>query len=227
MKKPRKRRAPIALAALVLVLLSLVAAACGDDDEEGGAATGPGDRTTQAFLEAMTPHHDAAIEMARMAEERAEHPEINELAGDIVSAQEREVALMEAIHERLFDSELQPNEASYRDLGLTAEEAAAGDHMDPGELADADPFDRAFIDMMVPHHQAAVRMARAVLADTDDAEVKRLANDIITAQSREIRQMNEWREQWYGEASPAGDVPSDEPHGGEEGGDMETEMEGH
>lgn len=223
MKRSRKSRAHLALAMLVLVLLSSTAVARGDDDDSGGASTEPGDRTTQAFLEAMTPHHGSAIEMARIADERAEHSEIKQLARGIVSAQEREVALMEAIHERLFDSELRPNEAAYRDLGLTAEEAAAGEHMDVRELEDADPFDRQFIDMMVPHHQAAIRMARVVLADTDDAEVEALANDIIEAQSREIGQTNEWRQAWYGDDSPAGGVPGQAPDAAPDDGEMQME----
>ena len=82
-----------------------------------------------------------------------------------------------------------------------------GMDMDLPMLRRVQPFDREFIDMMVPHHQAAIVMARMELAGGDDAEAKALATEIIEAQSREIEQMNEWRTDWYGSPSPAGGVP--------------------
>ncbi|WP_370567264.1 DUF305 domain-containing protein [Deinococcus sp. DB0503] len=51
-------------------------------------------------------------------------------------------------------------------------------------------FDRAFLSMMIPHHQMAVDMARAVLPISKDATVKTWANAIIKAQESEIKQMN-------------------------------------
>ncbi|WP_034384864.1 DUF305 domain-containing protein [Deinococcus sp. YIM 77859] len=49
-------------------------------------------------------------------------------------------------------------------------------------------FDRAFLSMMIPHHQAAVAMSQAVLG-TKDAQVKAWASAIIRDQNREIAQM--------------------------------------
>ena len=60
---------------------------------------------------------------------------------------------------------------------------------DPAMLADADPFDAEFIDMMVPHHEGAVAMAKAELIRGADPELKALAQDIIDAQQREISEM--------------------------------------
>lgn len=50
-------------------------------------------------------------------------------------------------------------------------------------------FDRAFLSMMIPHHQAAVTMSQAVLG-TKDPRVKAWATAIIRDQNREIAQMN-------------------------------------
>lgn len=50
-------------------------------------------------------------------------------------------------------------------------------------------FDRTFLSMMIPHHQAAVAMSQAVLG-TKDAKVKAWATTIIKDQNREIAQMN-------------------------------------
>jgi uncharacterized protein (DUF305 family) len=67
--------------------------------------------------------------------------------------------------------------------------------------ADAD-YDLRFIDSMIPHHQGAVNMAQEVLAKSKRPEMKKLAQDIITAQKQEIEQMKQWRKSWYPNASP-------------------------
>jgi len=50
-------------------------------------------------------------------------------------------------------------------------------------------FDRAFLSMMIPHHQAALDMARAVLPLSKDVQVKTWASAIIKAQQTEITTM--------------------------------------
>lgn len=65
--------------------------------------------------------------------------------------------------------------------------------------ADAD-YDLRFIDGMTVHHQGAVNMAKEVLNKSKRPEMKKLANNMIAAQNREINQMKEWRKTWYAKA---------------------------
>jgi uncharacterized protein (DUF305 family) len=65
--------------------------------------------------------------------------------------------------------------------------------------ADAD-YDLRFLDAMIPHHQGAVEMAQEVLSKSQRPEMKKLAQDIIAAQNREIEQMKQWRKAWYPKA---------------------------
>jgi uncharacterized protein (DUF305 family) len=58
----------------------------------------------------------------------------------------------------------------------------------------ADP-DVAFVRAMIPHHQGAIDMARAVLQYGKDERVKEWANQIITAQEAEIAAMQDWLKQ--------------------------------
>lgn len=75
--------------------------------------------------------------------------------------------------------------------------ASAGSAMKMGGTTDLSglaklsgkPFDRAFLSMMIPHHQAALEMARAVLPTTKDATLKTWATAVITNQTREINLM--------------------------------------
>jgi uncharacterized protein (DUF305 family) len=58
----------------------------------------------------------------------------------------------------------------------------------------ADP-DVAFVQAMIPHHEGAIDMARAVLQFGQDDEVKAWANQMITAQETETAKMQEWLKQ--------------------------------
>jgi uncharacterized protein (DUF305 family) len=71
--------------------------------------------------------------------------------------------------------------------------------MDSQDLASREPFDRAFIDAMIPHHQSAIEMAQVAYEESKNPQVKELAENIVNAQQREIEQMKRWRQQWYPE----------------------------
>lgn len=60
--------------------------------------------------------------------------------------------------------------------------------------------DLMFIDMMIVHHQGAIRMAEVALQRAEHQELKDFANSIITTQTAEIEQMQAWRDAWYPDA---------------------------
>lgn len=68
---------------------------------------------------------------------------------------------------------------------------------DSKELTNQQPFDKAFIDAMIPHHQSAIDMARVAYEQTSDSEIKNLAQGIVNAQQKEIQQMTDWYQEWY------------------------------
>ena len=57
--------------------------------------------------------------------------------------------------------------------------------------------DKAFIDAMVPHHQGAIEMAEVAYEKSKNPRIKKLAENIMSAQKREIVQMKRWRKDWY------------------------------
>ena len=63
-----------------------------------------------------------------------------------------------------------------------------------------------FVTMMIPHHQGAINMAKAVLLSTRDAELRNLAQGIITEQQNEINVMRAWLQRY--EAARTGRGPT-------------------
>lgn len=61
-----------------------------------------------------------------------------------------------------------------------------------------DAFDEAFLSEMIVHHEGAVAMAEAALQNAAHAEIKDMAQSIISAQTAEISQMRAWLLSWYG-----------------------------
>jgi uncharacterized protein (DUF305 family) len=60
-----------------------------------------------------------------------------------------------------------------------------------------DAFDQAFLREMVIHHEGAVTMAEQVLATSKRPELRKLAEDIIAAQTKEINMMRDWGKSWF------------------------------
>jgi uncharacterized protein (DUF305 family) len=173
------------LAALLFAAVALGITGCGGDDDGADSAGGatPFDR---AFIDAMVPHHQAAIEMATEAKQAGlGQPDLISIADDIVATQQAEIDQMLAWRERWFGSaEPEPQEAALEVLGLTPAEAG----MEHGgvDLASVDDVDQTFAGMMIGHHIGAIRMAELAGEEADHDEVKELAGDIIAAQQREI-----------------------------------------
>ena len=53
--------------------------------------------------------------------------------------------------------------------------------------------DKDFVAMMIPHHQGAIDMARFELANGKDPALRKLAQDVVAAQEKEIAEMKGWQ----------------------------------
>lgn len=196
------------------ILATAALAACGSSSSSSHSAS-TADTVDRAFGQQMIPHHKMAVQMAQMAKMQAQHPAVKTLAGSIITSQTREISEMTAIAHKLgVTPDPMPMNGSMsahmatddQTLGLTM--AQSGMSMNMSTLNGAKPFDRMFIDMMIPHHQGAIRMARVELAKGTNVRLQSIAHGIIAAQASEIGQMNAWRKTWFGASSPAGGVPA-------------------
>jgi uncharacterized protein (DUF305 family) len=152
-----------------------------------------GQYSDERFIDAMVPHHQGAIAMARVALGNAQHEEVQELSRNIISSQQGEIQELKAIKKDEFGTSQVPMEMSPQQM------RGMGMMMNPQRLAKQEPFDEAFIDTMIPHHQSAIEMAKVANEKSEIPEIEELAQNIVSAQKREIQQMRRWREQWYPE----------------------------
>src|SRR3989344_1144773 len=152
------------------------------------------------FIEQMIPHHEGAIEMAKLTQERSARPEIKTLADNIIQSQTEEIEKMKKWYKTWYGTAVSEDSDIGMGMGRGMMRGGMmGDETDIEALKNASDFDKAFIEEMIPHHQMALMMVNMLLQGTEREEMKTLGQAMIDAQSREIDQMRSWYRSWYGQ----------------------------
>jgi uncharacterized protein (DUF305 family) len=185
------------------ILLALAAAflltACNQGGGEQGEGTAPANAAANdadvTFAQNMIPHHQQAIDMAKLVDSHTDRPELRKLADSIETSQSQEISQLKG----WLRSWGKPETPSGGHGGH-------GETQMPGMMSEADmrrlmeatgtEFDLMFVEMMAVHHQGAIDMANTELNDGALPEVKRLAQQIIDAQQAEIDQLQQWKADW-------------------------------
>lgn len=144
---------------------------------------------TRHFIEQMIPHHEDAVTMSDLALKQAEQPELKQLAATIKQTQTTEIEQMQDWYKQWYGTDV-----------------PASTGMNMGQMKSIDdgvmPFDKAFIEAMVPHHEQALMMSNMALRSEDRPEFRTFLQNIITTQTAEIEKMRQWYLQWYGTVLP-------------------------
>ncbi|KRB73361.1 hypothetical protein ASE01_20435 [Nocardioides sp. Root190] len=203
-----RRKSWATLALLVAAVPAL--AACGDEGNDHESMTGTdtpsrgdssaGDSTAEfndadvEFATGMIPHHQQAVEMAALAETRAQSPEVKKLAADIKAAQDPEIQTMTGWLES-WGEPVPGSEHGGHDMSESMPESMPGmmtaDEMTELEGLSGAEFDQMFLTMMIEHHEGAVEMAQAEQTDGQFPDAIALAEEIETAQNKEIATMRD------------------------------------
>ena len=145
-----------------------------------------------AFAQGMLPHHQQAVEMARLAADRAADPRVQDLAARIEAAQAPEIEILSGWldawgAEATGSSGTDHGSTGHGDTGgmMTTEDMAA--------LAGASgtEFDRMFLEMMTAHHSGAVQMAQTEIAEGKNPDAIAMAEDVRATQNAEIAEMEQ------------------------------------
>jgi uncharacterized protein (DUF305 family) len=155
----------------------------------GSAMHGMAGSADAMFAVQMAVHHESAVQMARLAEQRAQRPEVRQLAQDIERTQTAEIAQLRAAATRLGADP----DAPARGMG-SGMAAGMGSEIDLAEVSD-EQFDRAFLEAMIPHHQMGVHMAQMVQRAGSDQQIAAMAAEMVRVQTDEISLMQGWLDQ--------------------------------
>lgn len=199
MSTTRTRRAVLSA---VTVAAALTLAACGGGDDsahEGSAHSSPSASASAAhnaqdisFAQGMIPHHRQALEMAELATDRASSAEVKSLAARIEKAQDPEIETMSGWLSSW--GEKTPGATDSGQSGHSGHSGMPGmmDDTDMAKLekASGKAFDTLFLTLMVEHHEGAIDMAETEKAQGRYAAATAMADDIVTAQTAEIEEMN-------------------------------------
>lgn len=203
----------IGLVAAVLVAVGALAGCTGgsgQDDAPIVAPKGPGEQAETlspddigterwtapgeadlAYVAKMIEHHKQALEMTELAADRAQHEVVRGLAARIHDTQGPEVQAMESWRAQF--AEQAPAHGHSGELPHVDHASMPG-MATPEQLAalrdarGAD-FDRLFLQLMIAHHEGAMKMAVEVLTTGSDVRVEEMANDVLATQGDEVERM--------------------------------------
>ncbi|MVU81725.1 DUF305 domain-containing protein [Nocardia sp. ET3-3] len=136
------------------------------------------------FLDMMYPHHAQAVEMAKLVPTRSQNQQLITLAKAVEQAQSPEMQQITT----LLGSFGKPAPAAEMNHDMPG--IMTKDQMAKLEAASGAEFDKMWMQMMIEHHKGAIDMANTELAQGANADSKALAQSIVTAQQKEIDQMN-------------------------------------
>ena len=145
------------------------------------------DRT---FIVGMVPHHQAAIDMAKVELAKGKNPQAKQLAQTIIDEQQREMGQMQQIGKTVFNMTPSTTMAmSGTDGALMGEPVEMDMSQMAAQVQAAADTDTAFLQLMIPHHAMAIIMAQTEQKQGDDSQLKALSQAIIMGQAKEIGRM--------------------------------------
>jgi uncharacterized protein (DUF305 family) len=181
--------------------------------ESGHDMAGQSVEFDQMYIDMMIPHHASIIALAQAAQDRLGDERLQDIAGNIVSSQQAEIAELRGLREQWYGSpESMPMDEGM--MGMLMEMmpgmgdmASMQRQMDPSALVAAfcvgeDP-DLTFIDLTIPHHEMAIMASEAALEQATHDEIRAIAERVVADQQREIDELGAIRQELTGEATPA------------------------
>lgn len=193
----RKTLAVIALLATAGLTLTACGGDSGDETKSSTPSRSDFNDADVSFAQQMIPHHEQAIEMAQLAQGRASNPDVLELADNIEAAQGPEIETLKGWLES-WGEDVPSGDMGGMDHGDMSNDSGdtmAG-MMDDEEMNDLKDgsgaaWDRMFLEMMIEHHEGAIKMAQVEVDDGQNPDAVAMASKIIRDQQAEITLMQQ------------------------------------
>jgi len=142
-----------------------------------------------AFATNMIPHHQQAVDLSAMVPDRSTNAGLVGLANQISAAQQPEINIMKVFLVQW--NENPDTNSGHAGHGSTTQGMVDAATMTKLESLSSEEFDELWLASMISHHQGAIEMAKAEIANGDNADAKTLARNIVTTQEAEIGQMKQ------------------------------------
>jgi len=137
------------------------------------------------FMQGMIAHHAQAIHMSRMAGAHRANPRVLRLAIKIDQSQVAEIRIMQDWLRH--NGQTAPDTSSWRTMMMPGMLTKA--QLEQLDKATGVDFDRAFLDLMIQHHEGALQMVKDLFAAPrggQEVDVGVFANDVVVVQTAEI-----------------------------------------
>ena len=167
--------------------------------------------TDKEYLEHMIPHHQVAVDISILLQDKTKSPVMRELLRKLIWTQNTEITIMNMALDNL------PISISSEDEMYRSYRPNLSDFIKPNTLGLTDTFcdphffdpeghmkhinspdfvldDKSYIEHMIPHHQVAVDMSKVLLKNTKNDFMIYLAYRIIRSQQEEIIMLNDFLE---------------------------------
>ena len=144
------------------------------------------------FLQGMIIHHQQAILMSSMADKRTNNKTIVDLAKRIDVSQEDEINFMESwLYDRGENKKDIPHHNMHMDMGMAG--MATPKQLEDLKITKATDFDRLFLQLMIAHHDGALKMVEELKefsGSAYDPILSEFVSDLVNDQGVEIERMN-------------------------------------
>lgn len=181
-----KRRYFLGLTVVIIAVLAVTGISGLNDPSGESDGSNEFNRNDVMFMNMMIVHHDQAIQMAELSENRTQNENILELSENISEAQTRENEQMKAWMNELGFS----YGNHHRMAGMVTSEEMQ-------ELRDSNgsEFNELFAELMIQHHQGGIAMAENFRDSGQNQDLRAMQQNMINAQTREIELMRTWQNQ--------------------------------
>ena len=149
------------------------------------------------FAMMMQRHYQGAVDMAAIELESGEDTTLKQLAQKIIENQKTEIKELQAFIDAHKNPAKNYDPTKKNEGFAKSMEESMMVMMNMPKMDDesASSTDHRFVDMMIPHHQSAVDMAKGFLQYGKDDNLKSMATKIVEDQNMEIAEFKKWKSQ--------------------------------
>lgn len=140
------------------------------------------------FVLEMIPHHEGGINMAKAIVKYGSNPEVKKIAENIITSQESQIPIMQQLKAK-FEKEKPSSKADSEKYLEEYNKVKDKMFKEMKGVEITNNVDANFLQEMIYHHEGAIGMAKDILKYTKDPELRKLAENIVTTQSKGVEEM--------------------------------------